>query len=100
LIFCSKVFGTKVLHAVKLILRLIPRVEICRRGLLMDVEGRLLPNYVVVTSEVLKEVLVSYNILSVSVPNDALRICTMVQFFTSGTIVSITKNVVIICRQC
>jgi len=39
----------------------------------VNVKGRLLPNHIVVTSEVLKEVFVSYNILSVSVPKDAIQ---------------------------
>ena len=68
LIFCPKVCGTKVVHAVKLILRLNPRVWDCRRGLMMNVRGRLLPNNIVMS-----EIVVSSNILSISVPSDTLQ---------------------------
>jgi hypothetical protein len=72
LIFRAKVFSTKVVHAVKLVLRLLPRVCDFSQDLLVNVEGRLLPNHIVVTSEVLNEVIVSYNVLNVSVPNYAI----------------------------
>ena len=67
--------------------------------MLVNVESRLLPNHVVVMSEVLKEVCVSYNILHVSVPNDSLHVCTMVQIFASRTVVGIAENFVIMVRR-
>jgi hypothetical protein len=60
----------------------------------MNVRDRFFPNYIVTNKTV-----VSHHILSISVPSDTLHIFTKVKVFTCRVIVSITKNVIIVCRQ-
>jgi hypothetical protein len=59
----------------------------------MNVRDRFFPNYIVTNKTV-----VSHHILSISVPSDTLHIST-IKVFACRVIVSIAKNVIIVCRQ-
>jgi hypothetical protein len=60
----------------------------------MNVRDRFFPNYIVTS-----DIVVSNHILRISVPSDMLCIFTKVKVFTCRVIVSITKNVIVVCRQ-